>query len=110
MGTLRSTLATALGVGIVVAGTAAIAAPANAATRYYTPAQVAQHKTASNCWTIVGRGVYNLTPYVHRHPGGSRNITSLCGRNGTRSFQLMHAGSSNANSMLSSLRIGTLRK
>ena len=110
MGTLRSTLVTVLGVGVAVAGTAVLTTPAHATTRYYTAAQVAQHKSSSNCWTIVGTGVYNLTSYVNRHPGGSWNITSLCGRNGTRAFQQMHGSSSSANSMLSSLRIGTLRK
>ena len=84
-------------------------APASAATKSYTAAQVAKHSTATNCSTIVGRGVYNLTSYVSQHPGGAGNILSLCGRNGTHTFRAMHGTSGNAVSMLAQLKVGTLR-
>ncbi|CAB4934425.1 unannotated protein [freshwater metagenome] len=64
----------------------------------------------TNCWTIVGKGVYNLTSYVNQHPGGAGNILSLCGHDGTQSFRAVHGTSGNAVSMLARLKIGTLRK
>ena len=85
-------------------------APASAVTKSYTAAQVAMHSTMTNCWTIVGKGVYNLTSYVNQHPGGAGNILSLCGHDGTQSFRAVHGTSGNAVSTLSQFKVGTLRK
>lgn len=51
----------------------------------YTAADVAMHKTANDCWTIISGSVYNITPYVPVHPGGNE-ILLACGVDGTTLF------------------------
>ncbi len=94
----------ALAFGLV--GTAAGAA--QAAT--YTRTQVAQHASTSDCWTIIGRTVYNLTPYVPMHPGGPQEISRVCGKVGTSAFNGEHGGNSSIQRMLKTYRIGALKR
>jgi cytochrome b involved in lipid metabolism len=97
---------------VLIAATAAVAvAPATQAApvKRYTKAQVAAHASAGNCWTIIGRSVYNMTPYVSRHPGGASRIAAICGRNGTSSFNGQHGGDGGVASTLAAYRIGRLR-
>ena len=102
--------------GIIAAAIAAtglgLAAPlaASAAPTTYTATQVAAHSRASDCWVIVGKGVYNLTSYVSQHPGGSSAITRLCGTNATRAFTAQHGGQGSPAAALRSLKIGTLAR
>jgi cytochrome b involved in lipid metabolism len=84
-------------------------AQASTSTATYTLADVAKHKTATDCWTAVGDGVFNLTPFVTKHPGGVENITKICGIDGTAPFTKMHGTMENAKAVLASLRIGTLK-
>ena len=70
--------------------------------------EVAQHSTADDCWTIVDGDVYDVTPFVSRHPGGSSAIATLCGGDGTSNFRGQHGSQSGPNSQLESLKIGTL--
>jgi Cytochrome b5-like Heme/Steroid binding domain len=55
----------------------------------YTLADVAQHAAASNCWVNLYGVVYDLTSFVGSHPGGSV-IVSLCGKDGTATFNGVH--------------------
>ena len=96
---------------LMIGGVAATAPTASAATgKSITAARVAKHSTTASCWTIVGRGVYDLTAYVNRHPGGSGRIASMCGHNGTAAFRGQHAGSAGVAQVLSPYRIGTLAR
>ena len=102
-------------IGIALAGTAlaigvAGTATAQAATTTYTRAQVAQHASTSDCWTIIGRSVYNLTPYVSRHPGGPQRIAQICGTVGTAAFNGQHGGSPSVQRVLKAYRIGSLAR
>jgi cytochrome b involved in lipid metabolism len=74
----------------------------------YTKAQVATHKTGSDCWSIVNKKVYNLTSYVSSHPGGAAVISAICGKDGTAGFTGQHGGQTTPTSVLSGLLIGTL--
>jgi cytochrome b involved in lipid metabolism len=80
------------------------------ATTTYTLADVAKHKTATDCWTAVSGGVYNLTPFVNQHPGGVANITKLCGIDGTSQFMAQHGDDRDPQKELATLKIGTLAK
>ena len=33
-------------------------------------AEVAKHKTRESCWIVVDNRVYDVTTFLHRHPGG----------------------------------------
>ena len=74
----------------------------------YTSAEVAKHADASSCWTIVRGKVYDLTSFVNQHDGGSRAILSLCGIDGTASFEDQHGGQRRPENELASLYIGVL--
>ena len=78
-------------------------------TKGYTKAEVAAKNSASNCWTIVGDKVYDLTQWISRHPGGSSAIASLCGIDGTSRFKSQHGSSGRPNSTLDGYYIGDLK-
>lgn len=86
----------------------------------YTLAQVAEHNSENDCWTIINNNVYDITSYVPRHPGGDE-ILLACGKDGTSLFEQRETEdgeqvgngqphSSSARSQLSQLQIGTLKQ
>jgi cytochrome b involved in lipid metabolism len=78
-------------------------------TNWYTAADVAKHNTASDCRSIIGNKVYNLSSYFGNHPGGDKTLQIICGKDGTATFNRQHAGSNNAEAMLQPLFIGDLK-
>lgn len=72
----------------------------------YTVSTVALHASASDCWTIVRGGVYNLTSWINQHPGGAGAILSMCGRDATASFEAQHGGQRRPEAELVSFKIG----
>lgn len=74
----------------------------------YSMAQVQQHKSATDCWTVVGGTVYDLTKFVQQHPGGPNRIISLCGTDGTSAFRAQHDSAAKPNNILSDYAVGTL--
>jgi len=80
--------------------------------------EVAMHATEDDCWTIINDVVYDITPYVPRHPGGDE-ILRACGQDGSTLFNARRtedgekvgfgdAHSSRAAGQLAELVIGTL--
>lgn len=69
---------------------------------------VAQKNTPENCWAVVSNNVYNLTAYIAAHPGGSVNITKLCGTDATSAFSNQHGQSAKPNRTLEGFIIGAL--
>lgn len=76
----------------------------------YNLALVATHKTASSCWTTIAGEVYDLTPWIANHPGGEEAILSLCGIDGTASFNDQHGGQARPERELAKFHIGALVK
>lgn len=102
-----------LGVALATSGVAAtapgaIAAPAAAKT--YTMAQVKKHNTGRSCWSVINGSVYNLTPWIAKHPGGAQKIRSICGRDGSAAFGHEHGQDARAKKQLATMRIGRLKK
>ena len=60
-----------------------------AATDTYTICQVRRHNTVDSAWIVAGRDIYDVTSYVHSHPGGTKSILSRAGgaRDCTRDFK-----------------------
>jgi cytochrome b involved in lipid metabolism len=73
-----------------------------------TMQEVVAHATATSCYTTIGGSVYDLTPFIAQHPGGSSAILSLCGIDGAAAFSVQHGGQGNPATELASLKIGTL--
>jgi uncharacterized membrane protein len=84
------------------------AAPTDPAAGTITAAEVSQHATPANCWTIIGGSVYDMTPFLNQHPGGSAAIAGLCGVDGTAGFSAQHGSASAPNAQLDALKIGVL--
>ncbi|KKY24908.1 putative mitochondrial cytochrome b2 [Phaeomoniella chlamydospora] len=53
-------------------------------------AEVAQHNTPESCWVILYGKVYNVTSFLPNHPGGSKIILSLAGKDGTEDYDPVH--------------------
>lgn len=74
----------------------------------YTVAEVAKHSTATDCWSVVNKNVYDLTSYVSSHPGGSAVIKAICGKDGSAAFSGQHGGAATPTSVLASFKLGAL--
>ena len=51
-------------------------------TSVFTPDDVAQHASASDCWIIIDGLVYDVTSFLSSHPGGKKILVSGCGCGG----------------------------
>jgi hypothetical protein len=85
-------------------------APTTPAVVAYTMSQVAQNNRSASCWSAIDGSVYNLTNWIGSHPGGSSEITSLCGVDGTASFKGKHGNQSNPAQRLAGYLLGPLAK
>ena len=74
----------------------------------YTLADVAQHTNQSSCWTTINGKVYDVTAWISKHPGGSRAILGLCGKDGSSAFNGQHGGQGRPASELATFIIGDL--
>jgi cytochrome b involved in lipid metabolism len=54
-------------------------------TKTIAAAEVSQHNSENDCWTIINGKVYDITSYIPRHPGGNE-ILLACGKDGTSLF------------------------
>lgn len=75
-------------------------------TPIYTQTEIASHKDAASCYTIISGSVYDLTMWVNLHPGGKGAILSLCGIDGTERFMNKHKGGEKYMGILARYKIG----
>lgn len=73
----------------------------------YTLEEVAMHDTPESAWFITKGKVYDATPFLDVHPGGSSSILIEAGTDCTESFEAIH--SAKAWKMLDKYYIGELR-
>eukprot|EP01122_Echinamoeba_exundans_P014921 TRINITY_DN6883_c0_g1_i1.p1 TRINITY_DN6883_c0_g1~~TRINITY_DN6883_c0_g1_i1.p1 ORF type:complete len:201 (-),score=27.80 TRINITY_DN6883_c0_g1_i1:53-655(-) len=59
--------------------------------RKITTEEVAQHKTAEDCWIILKGRVYSISRYLDYHPGGIPKLMAVAGRDATSLFDKTHA-------------------
>ncbi|RYP24803.1 hypothetical protein DL765_000349 [Monosporascus sp. GIB2] len=52
--------------------------------------EVAKHTTADSCWVILYGHVYDVTDFLSSHPGGSKVILQLAGRDATEEYDPIH--------------------
>jgi cytochrome b involved in lipid metabolism len=70
--------------------------------------EVKKHASATDCWAVVDRGVYDLTKWIALHPGGTSYIRALCGRDETADFLGRHANQADPARELSNYLLGKL--
>ncbi len=80
----------------------------NATGKTFTMAQVATHKDAMSCYTVIRGNVYDLTSWISQHPGGEGAILGLCGKDGTTAFVDQHGGRPRQENELATFQIGAL--
>ncbi|CAK9101033.1 Fumarate reductase (FRDS) (FAD-dependent oxidoreductase) (NADH-dependent fumarate reductase) [Durusdinium trenchii] len=56
----------------------------------YTMDQVAEHKTADDCWVVLHGKVYNVTTFLDDHPGGKKAIMLYAGKDASAEFDMLH--------------------
>ena len=71
---------------------------------------VAKHKSALSCWSIINGKVYDLTSWIGQHPGGPQRILSICGSDGSFVFNDQHGGQRRPERELAGFYIGDQRK
>lgn len=79
-----------------------------APAKTFTMAEVATHKDATSCYTVIRGNVYDVTSWISQHPGGAEAILSLCGKDGTTAFVDQHGGRPRQENELATFQIGTL--
>lgn len=72
----------------------------------FTVSEVQEHATPEDCWIIIDREIYDLSPYLKEHPGGIAAITCVAGTDATHAFHQIH--SHDAYEILGYYRIGSL--
>lgn len=75
-------------------------------TGSFTVSEVSKHNSRNNCYLIINNKVYNVSPYISYHPGGSEAIISRCGKDVTKIFTRIH--SNRAWDLLKKYRIGII--
>ncbi|KAJ1484527.1 NAD(P)H-nitrate reductase [Baffinella frigidus] len=68
--------------------------------------EVEQHQAEDDAWIVVRGKVYDATPYLEKHPGGSASITMNSGADATEDFEAVH--STKAWKLLEDFYIGEL--
>ncbi|XP_030059492.1 fatty acid 2-hydroxylase [Microcaecilia unicolor] len=74
-------------------------------------AEVQRHRSATSCWVLCGRRVYDVTVFLRLHPGGQRLLLSRAGCDVSRELQgPPHRHSRNALRWLEQYYIGELQE
>ncbi|KOS16818.1 Cytochrome b2 [Escovopsis weberi] len=60
------------------------------ANKQLDAAEVAKHNSPESCWVILYGYVYDVTDFLSSHPGGSRIILKLAGKDATEEFDPVH--------------------
>jgi L-lactate dehydrogenase (cytochrome) len=52
--------------------------------------QVQERNSRDNLWVVIHGSVYDLTAFVNEHPGGSKVILQVAGKDATKEFSMYH--------------------
>jgi hypothetical protein len=94
--------------------------PATIPDETFSAQEVSKHSSEDDCWTIINNVVFDITPYIPRHPGGEE-ILRACGQDGSSLFNARRTEdgekvgfgdehSQRAASQLADFAIGSLEK
>ncbi|KAI7740709.1 hypothetical protein M8C21_023520 [Ambrosia artemisiifolia] len=69
--------------------------------------EVSKHNQTEDCWVIISGKVYNVTPFMDEHPGGSEVMLAATGKDATDDFE--DTGHSNeAKAMMGKFYVGKI--
>uniref|UniRef100_A0A7S3G4S3 Cytochrome b5 heme-binding domain-containing protein n=1 Tax=Palpitomonas bilix TaxID=652834 RepID=A0A7S3G4S3_9EUKA len=69
--------------------------------------EVREHKTLDDCWIIFEGNVYDISSYMHYHPGGTDKLMLAAGRDATPLFRKYHAWV-NGKALIEKCKLGPL--
>ncbi|KAK8872525.1 acyl-CoA dehydrogenase [Apiospora arundinis] len=64
--------------------------PVETLPKEYTAQDVTKHKSETDLWIIVGSDIYDVTDFQHQHPGGSKVMRGVAGKDATKKFDKHH--------------------
>jgi cytochrome b involved in lipid metabolism len=59
--------------------------------RRISMAELKEHRSEFDCWTAYNGKVYNITQYMHYHPGGVKQLMAGAGKDCTKQFDKFHS-------------------
>ena len=69
--------------------------------------ELKEHNTEFDCWTVYNGKVYNITQYMHYHPGGVKQLMVGAGKDCTKYYDKFHPWV-NIETMLAKCYVGPL--
>ena len=81
----------------------------NGGYKEYTIQEVALHNAPPSIWSIYKGAVYDITMYVNCHPGGTKMLEKVYGKDMTGLFNRFH-GYMNIDNVIGPLKIGYIKK
>ncbi|KAI9775795.1 MAG: hypothetical protein M1835_005686 [Candelina submexicana] len=70
--------------------------------------EVAKHNSPDSCWVILYDQVYDVTKFLPNHPGGSKIILQLAGRDATEEFDPVHPSGTLEETLPSEAKLGAI--
>jgi len=55
-----------------------------------SPEELKNHKSETDLWMVIQGRVYDVTPYLHFHPGGVKELLRGGGRDASKLFSAVH--------------------
>ncbi|XP_038071948.1 fatty acid desaturase 2-like [Patiria miniata] len=74
----------------------------------YSWEEVKEHSTKADKWVVIEDGVYDVSQWVKRHPGGYKVLSHYAGEDATDAFVAFHPDKSVVRKYLKPLRVGSL--
>ena len=69
---------------------------------------VAKHTSPESCWVVLHGNVYDVTEFLPEHPGGSRIILQLAGRDATPEYDPIHPPGTLEENLKPEAKLGTV--
>ncbi|XP_033628616.1 acyl-CoA 6-desaturase-like [Asterias rubens] len=76
----------------------------------YTWDEVKEHSSKTDKWVVIENGVYDVSKWVTRHPGGFKVLSHYAGEDATDAFVAFHPDKELVTKYLKPLCIGSLEK
>ncbi|KAK4131689.1 FMN-linked oxidoreductase [Trichocladium antarcticum] len=76
--------------------------------KVFSAEEVARHTSPESCWVVLHGNVYDVTEFLPEHPGGSRIILQLAGRDATPEYDPIHPPGTLEENLKPSAKLGTV--
>ncbi|RMJ27865.1 mitochondrial cytochrome b2 [Aspergillus sp. HF37] len=77
-------------------------------SKVFDAAEVANHSSPESCWVILYGKVYDVTDFLPDHPGGSKVILKLAGKDATEEYDPIHPPGTLEENLKSEALLGTV--